>query len=377
MELFHRNLVFTFLILTSFMSTQFSRVSTTTLYAACATDAKLWSIEFSPDESLILANWTYGETRLWDTKSMEMVSIFDTRKNAGYADVSFSPDGNYILISDLIETTVWEINNHSKLYNFPYSEKESCCTKAFFTPDGKFIITSGNMGTKLWDFTSGKLIHEYPGKSPYSGALAQLSSTGKYLLVSNLIDDFASWELWDVESGKKLKTFLNVKKISFLPNNDFIITNSTQGLDVWNITTREKVANLNTESKSDNWWISLPNGTRILTNFKDTKAMLWDTQDQSKIQQIDNFSLGLYGFFSDNKSMFTINAQDTLPDSSQLKIWDLENMTVAHEISLDLKLGELSTFAISKNATYLGVGFSTKGIQLWRVKTGDFIGYLC
>lgn len=126
----------------------------------------LWSLAFSPDDSLVALGWQSGKIAVWDIQS---------------------------------KTTLWD-NPKAHVENKPVTSLE-------FSPDGKSLLSASSDRTgKLWDTRTGQLIYTLAGHTDFLTA-ATFSPDGRRILTA-AYDHKA--KLWDAEHGREIMTVLTV-----------------------------------------------------------------------------------------------------------------------------------------------------------------------
>jgi len=131
----------------------------------------------------------------------------------------FSADGKY-LISGSTELVIWDVKSAKVLKSIP-ADSSGGITSLLFSPDGKYLLSGAyDKIIKLWDTKTWKVIKKFHS-SAASHYLA-FSPDMKYILSGNgsthITWDYESkqytqesniwkYELWEIESEKKLKSF--------------------------------------------------------------------------------------------------------------------------------------------------------------------------
>ena len=192
---------------------------------------KLVYAAFSPDGKYILTTTADGiptpnndnEIRIWSNSG----KLINTLKARYYA---WSPNGKYILtISDDYSLTLRNISG-KKIAEFPAIEKNYPTVS--FSPDGeRIIITNGNTAT-IWN-TSGKKLSQFKANQPiYS---PRFSPDGKLIITTS--PDYRVI-IWDT-NGKQLVEIPHqdvVRDAKFSSDGKRILTTSSDGtIRMWDI----------------------------------------------------------------------------------------------------------------------------------------------
>ncbi|MEP7195701.1 MAG: caspase family protein [Saprospiraceae bacterium] len=162
--------------------------------------AKVLSVDISPNDQLIVTGSEDKTAKLWDIKGkiLKTLNLPDEVNS-----VSFSNDGKSILTGC--------INGYTKLWNLSGKEiqvfkQDGEMSSTSFLPDGKSIVSSTKNGViKQFDL-SGKIITTFNSESPVHSMTS--TADGKNLLLSTTSGQS---QLWDLQSGSKLKSFGNLK----------------------------------------------------------------------------------------------------------------------------------------------------------------------
>ena len=207
----------------------------------------------SGDESDVL---TSSELKMWETESGQLVRTFKGHERP-VVSVSFSPDGKLVLsasagvgISDsgpvpFVETKLWDATSGREIRSFDFGSVWA----VQFSPDGRHALA----GTEhlnpetfeargelvLWDIESGRVLKTFkgfPGSLTASALSADFSSDGKYVLLAGGAlnrDTWKSWGeiwIWDVESGQKISSLKGHKgKVTsavFSPDGKYVLSGS-------------------------------------------------------------------------------------------------------------------------------------------------------
>ena len=141
------------------------------LKSTLKTNGRLASVAFSPDGKIVAATSGRSTTaRLWDTSTGLLKTTLSGRGDdylvgyeilggiGGRSDVSFSPDGNALLVvaREAREVRLWKIQTGKQSLILANLQTMS---EAAFSPDGKFLaLAAGLQGLQVLDLSTGKLV---------------------------------------------------------------------------------------------------------------------------------------------------------------------------------------------------------------------------
>ena len=245
---------------------------------------EIFSVSVSPDNKYALAAGTNTSDNgsgltLWEIATGKQVSPAPDIEG-DVTSASFSPDGRYILaaiggsdwgrfglgsaatdpaLSLYDASTGKEVRRFRTTY--PSRSLISAGSRkylmAVFSPDGKQILSGGYDGiVRLWDVQTGKELRTFKGHSTrfddrFGITGIAFSSDGKYALSSAEHDSSA--RLWNVETGSEVRTFagLDVSGMGFLgawgaafsPDNKRALITAVP-LGIWDVSSGKQTVSL-------------------------------------------------------------------------------------------------------------------------------------
>jgi WD40 repeat protein len=212
----------------------------------------LGGVKFSADGNVVLVAQkdkiflldTYsGEPVMYNNLSMDSL-------NSGCYNLSISKDGSVLMGSGIIFCRLWDFNTGEliKTINYDWHVLE-----AIMTSDAKHIITvhSGysKNSIKLWDVETGKSI-----KSGYlkgKGRNLAISDDGRFFTATEVDGEwYENLTLWDLQTFTMIKRFpasalyVAINDIAFSPDGKYLAATDENGyIKVWDTETRELVFN--------------------------------------------------------------------------------------------------------------------------------------
>ena len=186
--------------------------------------------KFSADSKQVVGI-TYSQMIVWDSQTGKLVRAFSGKDylKGNPTDFGFSPDGSQVIISSIQDDTRSLAILNVKTGALVQSYEVPNCNLSIpyaFTADGSQIFTiTQDCRIGLFNISDWKQVKSFGG--PYSGAKFSLalSPDGKLLAAGYK----QSLEVWDVGSGKLVKSFndLDTHIVNFI--GDFAISFSPDG----------------------------------------------------------------------------------------------------------------------------------------------------
>ncbi len=195
------------------------------------------AVAFSPDGMHLATVSEDCTAKIWEMASGQckahlMHDYFKdaNRSSARLLDVTFSPDGRYLVTGggDFLDpgaVEIWEVSNGSRHAHLPHKLEVRA---AVFSPDGRYLATASNDYTAgLWEVSSGRLLASLAHEE--SVHAVAFSHDGNYLAT-------ASWDgtagIWEVPSGRQLARVTHESRVYaaiFSWDDKYLITASEDG----------------------------------------------------------------------------------------------------------------------------------------------------
>nr|VFK63165.1 MAG: WD domain-containing protein, G-beta repeat-containing protein [Candidatus Kentron sp. TUN] len=190
-----------------------------------------------------------------------------------------------------------------------------------FSPDGRTLLSANATDDnlfKLWDVETGKTIRTFQG---YSGRVFSVafSPDGRTAL-SGSFDN--TLKLWEVASGRELRTFKGhsgaVYSVAFSPDGRSILSgNNHKTLKLWEVASGREIRTLQGHSGSV-WSVAFsPDGRMALSGSRDNTLKHWDLASGRELRTLEGHAgtVRSVAFSPDGRSILSGSDDDTL------KIW--------------------------------------------------------
>lgn len=157
---------------------------------------------FSPDGDLLVTACAY-DARIWRVESRDVLRVFAVNTSVpnqeAISDVTFSPDGRYILTGGYDGIArLWECASGKEIRSFVGHAR--AISAVAFSADGSFVMTgSFDETARVWQTDSGEQIQCLECKNGPIGAIA-LSADERYVLTGSRTAD-----LWDLQKGSVVR----------------------------------------------------------------------------------------------------------------------------------------------------------------------------
>jgi len=200
----------------------------------------VFSLAFSPKGNRLAGGCLDKTVRVWDIKTLQDVKIL-TGYTGEIHSVAFSPDGRWLVSctsdysGDLI---LWDTTTWNRVIS-----RGAHAHLVMFSPDGRWLVSAwsvwGDGEIKLWKFPFRQATVPLHTGSLYSSAF---SPDNKTLAVGGLDDGRV--DLWNISSKKKLATLrghkATVNGLAFSPNGKYLATGSwDETIRLWKVSTRQ------------------------------------------------------------------------------------------------------------------------------------------
>ncbi|MBD2337486.1 CHAT domain-containing protein [Calothrix sp. FACHB-156] len=320
-----------------------------------AHNAKIWSLNFSPDGKTFATASADKTVKLWNLDG----ELLKTLKSHGdeVLSVAFSPDGK-LLASGSKDNTI-SLNNLGQLYELKGHTNEVLDVR--FSGDGKLLASAGADDTvRVWSTQGRQEIYTFKG---HGGKASEVSfiPDGQTLATASADKAVKLWRLDGI-----LPSFEG-NSVSVSPDSKIIVTGNQQGI----ITLRQKDGGLIRSFKAHKEEIIKvhfsPDGKVIVSIGKDNQIKLWNLEGKlikSWQGHESNNSSPVFAhikdisFSPDGKSLVSLGGID-----KQVKLWDLSG-NVLHNWQVDNQI--LTSINFSPDGKTVVAAVDT-AVKIWNL----------
>jgi WD40 repeat protein/serine/threonine protein kinase len=295
-------------------------------------DSPIRSLDWSPDESIILSGHEDGVIRLWNAKSGEEHS-----RLVGHSGVvryvNYSPDGRRIASASEDGTVrIW--NAATGVEQLLLAGHSGAVQSMDWSPNGDRIVTGGDDGVpRVWDVTTGEDLFVLPGHTE-SVVVVAWSNDGSRI-ASQSLD--ATVKVWDAATGGFIFEIPNATPhpgtkrgyVEFSPDGQWILVGGSRVLGVllWDATTSVPI--LFGHSFGQEWGSWSPDGSLIATSGTDGSARLWDGETGEQLREFDQGS-----FWSDWSPEGTRLVTAEGNAAGALNVWEVDTGELLTRLSV-------------------------------------------
>ena len=319
------------------------------------------SVQFSPDNRLLLTTSRDQTARIWDVGSGSEIA-----RLVGHAgsvnDASYSPDSRFIVTASTDHTViVWDagvgraeddLRGHT-----------DAVTSAHFSPDGKRVVTaSGDSTARIWNVETGATVFILKHDGTVNSA--QFSANGEFAVTAST-DNTA--RVWNVSTGQSISTLKHsnwVWSAEFSTDSKFVLTASDDGASVWNVATGARAVGVkeNTPTKIAHFAFD---ASRFFTVGADGAIDVWETATGKSIASLRGISgtINSAQFSPDGKRIVTAG------DDLTVRVWD-----VASAKELLVYRGHtrpVLTAEFSHDGKFIVSGSADQTARVWDANTGQ------
>lgn len=244
---------------------------------------------------------------------------------------------------------------------------------AILTSDAKCVLTRQHSAAELWDLKTGEKLREFEHDGIDHLAV---SADGKWLATSarkssdkKNDEDRHSVRLWDVESGKLLRTIEKtgwVNSLAISADKKWLVTGKWEGEAVaWDLSSEWKHLSFHAHPRGFHFCVAVTSDNKYLvTGGTDRNPRLWDLKSGAELRTF-------YGHESvvrcltlspDDKSLITGSKDGTV------RFWDLATAKTTRIIAAHF--GEVASVSLTGDGKRLVTASHGESPRIWDVASG-------
>jgi WD40 repeat protein len=331
-------------------------------------DGWVWSVAFSPDGKVLASGSNDCTIKMWDTSSGKCLKTLQGH-DGGVRSVAFSFDGRILASSSDDQTVrVWDVD----LFQCLNVLQHGCSVwSTAFSPKGYMLASGSDDHTvKLWDINNGSCIQTLQGHT--KGVHSISFSPDGHTLASVSHDQTV--KLWNVSTNQCIKTLQGhtdlVHSVSFSADGYVLASSSDdQTVRIWDVITGQCV-NILQGHNSRVWSISFNKKNILASSSDDQTIKLWDINNVQCIKTLQGYNNGIWSVaVSQDNNIIASGSND-----KTVKLWDIANAKCIK--TLNGHSSRVTSVVFSSNHHILASGSEDKTVRIWDINTGKCIKIL-
>ena len=239
---------------------------------------QLLEVKYFPEELFVSIAKTLAQAKFFLCKNTGAI-----RHASGVTNVSFSPDGTYLVIVSFDKTaTIWRLidGQWQKKATIQHTDRVN---SASFSPDGYHLVTASNDNTaKIWGLVDSQWQEKATIQHTDWVRSASFSPDGYHLVTASCDKTAKIWEFVDGQWQEKatIQHTSQVNNASFSPDGYHLVTISYDTVRIWGLVDgqwQEKTTIQHTNQVTSACFS--PNGYYLVTASADHTAKIWRLVD--------------------------------------------------------------------------------------------------
>lgn len=265
-------------------------------------------------------------------------AIGEVRRLEGFSarveSVCFSPDGR--LLATALgrkgqNAIIWEAATGTRLKEL---DSESYrLLNVEFSPDGAKLLGCGGLGGTLWNVETGKVLKTF--RHPADTLDARFSPDGRQIATGG-------WDrtvhLWDSGTGDEIRTLtghgVTVISLAFSPDGKWLVSGDTRGtLLVWNMATGSGKAVHRLSNEGVPFSLEFAPDSRIFATTAGNEVVLWDVESGTETRRlsghVDDVHHAVFSpggrYLLSCSGQFTMKRDSDRPPDASVRLWEVQS----------------------------------------------------
>lgn len=322
-----------------------------------------YALSFSPDGKFLAGGFASGMVNIWNLeRSEKQKTITNSVSNLG---LSFSPDGKYLASANWaprLESGEIKISNTDKgVESSVLLNEPGPVTCLAYSPDGQTLATGGkDQIVRLWSATTGRLLAKYSGHVNVIWSLAWSPDSQRVAS--------ASWDgtvrVWDATRHPQAEhiTTADNFSIAFSPDGQTLVSGGP-AVAVWDIVSGKRLKTILVSGilRKDTTVAFAPDGKTIAACSLDGVIHLLNAKDWSETGSLAMSSNHVFSLIFSPDGGQLVRAQ-----GNAVQVYDIRSRT--ERFCLRVETNHVHTLAFTPDGQTLITG--DKPVKFWDVATG-------
>ena len=329
----------------------------------------IYSVEFSPNGRTLATGGGGNTVKTWDVVSGRELRTLGWHPS-GVEAFSFSHDGKTLANDDSGgNVRIWDVVSGELLHAL-HGESDSL-ESFFFSPDDKLLAATSSGSVTLWEVSSGKELKTFSEvESAPDDVYSVFFSRNGRILAAGHADEMV--KIWNLRSGKEVRSFkwLDEKwstepfdpTVRFSPDGKVLAAADYGLVKLWDVRSGKELHTLRGDSGTVSEIKFSPDGKTMATGEHEDKIRLWDVRSGKELRTIlgHGDQTDTMEFSPDGKTL--VNCV-----GDAVKQWDL----ATGELLRTFKgyANDLKSFVFSSDGRMMIIN-SGPNLELWDFITG-------
>ncbi|KAF5330220.1 hypothetical protein D9611_010594 [Ephemerocybe angulata] len=330
------------------------------------------SAAFSPDSKYFASGGWYGDIRVFNAQTGQVVVGPFKGHTENVNSVAFSPDGRKIASgSDDKTVRVWDAQT-AQLALEPLTGHTDKVNSVGFSPDGRYVVSGSDDKTvRVWDLQTGQPAFDLSAIQTGAVESVGFSHNGMYIIFGSSDNTV---QVWDMQTRQPaLDPFTGhtggVCSVAFSPDGRKVVSGSKDcTIRVWDVQTGQLVLDPFTGHTSWVWSVAFsPDGSHIVSGSHDYTVRVWDAQTgQLALDPFTGHPSWVYSvaFSPDGRRAISGSNDGTI------QVWDLQTSQAGSDRGRG-HTNSVNSVAFSPDGRYIASGSYDKTVGVWDAQTGQ------